>query len=282
MKTTALFIFASLAWARASQAQFSHHLLKVQQYSQQENEAVVKQFQGLRLTDVTDALDVAGLADIMMMDTGIRPMWQDKEKFTHRIYGVAVTVRFVPAQERPPVFANREDYYKWYKAWGNTGSSGMLQAQPSTGPGLTSFLTKDTVLVIDASRTREFGICGSANAYGWLINGMRGIVTDGGCRDSDEMILEGIPVYHRGPARGVNQGRRIVESWNTPVNVGGVLVMPGDIIVADFDGVVVVPRAKAAAVAAEAHSIQERDKGGRRKMYEKLGRPADFTVLPER
>jgi regulator of RNase E activity RraA len=107
---------------------------------------------------------------------------------------------------------------------------------------------------------------------------MRGIVTDGGCRDSDEVILERIPVYQRGSTRGIDPGRIQIESYNNPVNVGGVLVMPGDVIVADAEGVVVVPRAKAEAVAAAAHRIQDGDKEGRRSLYEKLRRPQDFTV----
>ena len=92
------------------------------------------------------------------------------------------------------------------------------------------------------------------------------------------MILERIPVYHRGSTRGIDPGRVMIESYNNPVNVGGALVMPGDIIVADTEGVVVVPRAKAAAVAAAAHRIQEGDKTGRRRLYQKLKRPDDFTL----
>lgn len=69
-----------------------------------------------------------------------------------------------------------------------------------------------------------------------------------------------------------------IESYNAPINVGGVLVMPGDIIVADTDGVAVVPRAKAEAVAAGAHGVQDGDRKTRRRLYEKLKRPPDFTV----
>lgn len=269
MKTTALVLFAvTAAWAQTRQVPFSHHALKVTQYSQEENEAIVKKFQGLRVTDVVDGLDVAGLQDLTIMDQGIRPLWRDEQKFTHRIYGTAVTLRLVPAQERAPVFSNREDFYKWKANWAKQYSRGVYSA----------FLAPDTILVIDASRTRDFGICGSNNSLNWLEKGMRGIVTDGGCRDSDEMILEHIPVYQRSSTRGINEGRMVIESWNAPVNVGGVLVMPGDVIVADTDGVAVVPRAKAEAVAAEAHRIQDDDKVTRRKLYDKQKRTMDFTV----
>jgi regulator of RNase E activity RraA len=111
-----------------------------------------------------------------------------------------------------------------------------------------------------------------------MTRGMRGVVTDGGCRDSDEVVLERIPVYQRASTRGIDPGRILIESYNTPVNVGGVTVMPGDVIVADIDGVVVVPRAKAEAVAAAAKRIQDGDKAGRRRLYEKMKRSEDFTL----
>ena len=254
--------------AQRAEPAFARQYLEVKPYSDAENEAVVKLFDGLRVTDVTDGLDVVGLQDVTVMDAGIQPLWRDGEKFTHRIYGVAVTLRIVPPQERAPNFPTHEEFARWESNWYGT----------KIPNDFVSRLKPGTVLVMDASRTKDVGFCGSNNAYGWFLRGMRGLVTDGGCRDTDEIILQGIPVYHRGVTRGIDPGRVVIESYNNPVNVGGVLVMPGDIIVGDNEGVVVVPRAKAEAVAAAARKIQDGDKAGRRKLYEKANRPADFTV----
>jgi regulator of RNase E activity RraA len=145
----------------------------------------------------------------------------------------------------------------------------------------TQHIQKGTILVIDAG-TRDDGLCGSNNTLGWQARGLIGVVTSGGCRDSDELILQKFPVYQKhgplGTTRGIDPGRQQVESYNQPISVGRVLVMPGDIIVADLDGVVVVPRAKAEVVARAARRILDGDKEGRRKLYKKMGLPEDFTV----
>jgi regulator of RNase E activity RraA len=62
------------------------------------------------------------------------------------------------------------------------------------------------------------------------------------------------------------------------VVIGGVLIRPGDVIVADGDGVIVVPREQAIPVAKAAHEILSIDKAQRKKLYEELGIPLDFTV----
>jgi regulator of RNase E activity RraA len=103
-------------------------------------------------------------------------------------------------------------------------------------------------------------------------------VTSGTARDTDEIVTEKIPLYFRQPGRGIRPGRNEIESVNRPIVCGGVTVIPGDVVVADGDGVIVVPRAEAEAVARYARKILEGDKDGRRKLYEKLGLPADDSV----
>lgn len=269
------FLGGASSWAQ-EQSPFSNRFLEVKQYSPAENEAIVKKFRGplVRTTDVADALQMVGLHGVTMMDREIGPMWIDDEKFSHVVYGVAITLRLVPPQERAParVFSSDEEFQQWKRQW----------SQRWMGGGLSDHIQPDTVLVIDAPLRADNGYCGSNNAMGWLARGLRGIVTSAGCRDSDEIRLEGIPVYQKESTRWINQGTIAVESYNQPVVVGGVLVMPGDIIVADLDGVAVVPRAKAEAVAAFARKIREDDNQGRRRHYERMGRPLDFTFRLDR
>jgi regulator of RNase E activity RraA len=107
---------------------------------------------------------------------------------------------------------------------------------------------------------------------------MVGVVTNATARDTDEIVTEKVPLYYRRPGRGIRPGRNEIESVNRPIVCGGVLVIPGDVIVADGDGVLVVPRAIAKDAARYARRILEDDKAGRRKLYEKLGLPKDKSV----
>ena len=109
-------------------------------------------------------------------------------------------------------------------------------------------------------------LSGSNNSLIWKKKGAVGIVSNGGIRDTDEIIKEQIPVYldisKRG--RGIRPGRNELESVNKPVVIGGVLINPGDVIVADGDGVIVVPRQHAVEVAKAAHEVLNVDKAARR------------------
>ena len=113
---------------------------------------------------------------------------------------------------------------------------------------------------------------------GWCLRGCVGVVTSATARDTDEIITEKIPLYFKKPGRGIRPGRNEIESVNRPIVCGGVLVEPGDVIVADGDGVIVVPRAHAKEVAEYAKAIIEGDKASRRQLYKKLGLPLDDSV----
>jgi 4-hydroxy-4-methyl-2-oxoglutarate aldolase len=127
------------------------------------------------------------------------------------------------------------------------------------------------VLVIDGMEDGESRTIGSNNIMGWQRRGMVGVITSGGLADSDEIIHQKVPAYHRRFARGLRPGRNELESVNRPVNLGGVLVRPGDVVVADGDGVIVVPREHAVEVARAA--LPFLDMIGRQRWMEKTGKP---------
>ncbi len=108
------------------------------------------------------------------------------------------------------------------------------------------------------------------------------MVLNGGIRDTDELIKEGIPVYlniqNRGS--GILPGRNEIELVNKPVSIGGVLIRPGDVVIANGDGVIVVPREYAVEDVRFAQSILDGDKNGRRNLYQQMGMPMGHTVDP--
>ena len=133
-------------------------------------------------------------------------------------------------------------------------------------------------MVIDAQGIENTGFVGSNNALGWKKRGMAGVITNGCCRDTDEIILERIPVYSKYQGGGTRPGRIEAGAVNRPVTVGGTLVRPYDMVVADGDGVVVVPREHAEAVAEIAWDIAGGDKKGRKNLYDQMGLKPDETV----
>jgi 4-hydroxy-4-methyl-2-oxoglutarate aldolase len=138
--------------------------------------------------------------------------------------------------------------------------------------------------VIDASGVRECGFIGSNNSLGWAEKGIVGVVANGGARDTDEIVkVKKISVYCKNgySSRGVRPGRLIAESYNFPISCGGVLVYPGDLIIADGDGVLVVPRERALEVGKIAREIHVNDEKSRAERYKRLGMPPDETVIVE-
>jgi regulator of RNase E activity RraA len=246
-----------------------HNFIPTNIYTAGDDRAVLKAFEGLRVADVSDGMDFAGLMDIGLMDPEIHALWKDADDFGHRFIGIAVTVRYVPTQKpAAPGGMSYEDYRAWEGAWYNE-----LSPEP-----FTELIRPGTAIIIDEAPDADVGSIGSYNILAWYLAGAVGVVTDATSRDTDEIITQQVPLYFREPGRGIRPGRNEVESVNRPVVVGGVLVNPGDVIVADGDGVIVVPRAHAVRVAEFAHKILEADKGGRRSLYEQSGRDEDASL----
>lgn len=240
-------------------------------YSSEEDNRILKLFEGLRVADVSDGMDMAGLQDVGLMDPEIKPLWRDVDTFQHFICGIAVTVRYVPTNRRPGKMSAVE-FREWEGRW-------YREISPEP---FVPLLRPGSIIIIDGEQDRDTGSIGSNNSLLWKTKGARGIVTSGGARDTDEVIKQKIPLYLKKIGRGIRPGRNEVESVNQPIMCGGVLVRPGDVVVADGDGVIVVPREQAEEVAKAARQILEGDKAGRRKLYQQLGMPLDRTVEPSR
>lgn len=148
-----------------------------------------------------------------------------------RMVGVARTLRFVAY--RPDLFAECGNGFNAQKRIFDTVESGE-------------------VIVIEARGERGTGTVGDVLALRAQQRGAAGVVTDGGIRDAEQVAAFDLPTFSQGPHPSV-LGRRHVP-WETDVAItcGGATVLPGDVIVGDGDGVIAIPRALAAEVAAEA------------------------------
>lgn len=237
-------------------------------YTLEDDRKLLELFEGLRVADVSDGMDAAGLPNTGLVSPEIHALWKDTSTFSHRFVGIAVTARYVPTQQAPTPGGSTEDYDQWAGKWYSDRSS-----EP-----FVPLLRDGTALVIDDAGEADVGSIGSNNIMSWKLRGCVGVVTNSTARDTDEIAAQKVPLYFRKPGRGIRPGRNEIESVNRPVVCGGALVVPGDVIVADGDGVIVVPRARAREVAAYARQVLEKDKAGRKRLYEKLGLPPDPSV----
>ena len=243
------------------------NFIETRTYSAEDDARILELYKNLRVADVSDGLDMVGLPGTGLVDQAIHPDWVDLKDFTHIFRGIAITVRYVPTQ-KPALPKPGEEFSKWEGNFYNTYSH----------EAFTQLIRPGSAIVIDDVEDRDIGSIGSNNILNWYKLGAVGVVTDAGARDTDEIGLEKVPIYVRDKGRGIRPGRNEIESVNRPISIGGVLVCPGDVVVGDGDGVVVVPRDVAEQVAKYANEILAKDKAGRKGLYESLGRPLDKTV----
>ena len=148
-----------------------------------------------------------------------------------RMVGVARTLRFVAY--RPDLFAERGNGFNAQKRIFDTVEAGE-------------------VIVIEARGERGTGTVGDVLALRAQRRGAAGVVTDGGIRDAEQVAAFDLPTFSQGPHPSVLGRRHVPWEIDVAVTCGGATVLPGDVIVGDGDGVIAIPRALAAEVAAEA------------------------------
>lgn len=187
---------------------------------------LVEGFKNVAVASASDAVDqVTGQRGFMYHD--IRPLFKAK------VVGPAAT-----ALIRPSIKAG--------------GLTGLLMAIDQADPG--------SVVVIVVEEGLDISGIGGLMATGCKARKLAGAVIDGAARDVDKIEQLGFPVFCRSITPATAVGRYVSVGENMPVRCAGVTVNPGDIIVGGTDGVVVVPRAKAAEVLKIAQKIDEKEK----------------------
>ncbi|MBN8928287.1 MAG: ribonuclease activity regulator RraA [Rhodospirillales bacterium 69-11] len=171
-------------------------------------------------SNLTGALLKRGLRNMFLQD--VSPLRVDQP----RLLGFAFTMRFIPA---------RED-----KGRSNIQPRAMEECPPGH------------VLVIDSRGDARAASAGDLYIGRLKARGCAGIVTDGGFRDSEGILKTGLPVYQRRPTSPPSPIVHLPIDLNLPIACGGVGVFPGDVVVGDVDGVVVIPAELVDEVAAEA------------------------------
>ncbi|HEY4760103.1 MAG TPA: hypothetical protein VIH42_05940, partial [Thermoguttaceae bacterium] len=183
------------------------NFIETKTFSDEENARILKLYEGLRVADVSDGMDVAGLPGTGLVDPAIHADWIDPKDLSHQVRGIAVTARYVPTQ-RPDRPKPGEEFHKWE---GNFYTAYSHEA-------FTKVIKPGTVVVLDDVEDKDIGTIGSNNILAWHKLGAVGVVTDACSRDTDEVAIEKVPLYLRKKGRGIRPGRNELESVNRPVS----------------------------------------------------------------
>lgn len=178
---------------------------------------------------VLDALAATSTGTIttILLKKGIRRTWMQGPRPTfhagERLVGPAFPLRFVPARED---LATPE-------SWSSpTSTRGAIEAMP-----------EGAVAVVDAMGLVSAGIFGDILCARMKKRGVAALVTDGVVRDGVGVEATGLPVWSAGVAAPASVAGLTFVGWGQPIGCGGIAVFPDDVIVADGDGVVVIPAA---------------------------------------
>lgn len=187
---------------------------------------LLTQFEKLSTTNISDALDKLGLKGAVI---GVLPMFQ-----CPKIVGFAVTIKIAAA--------------------GLTPSKHHLgiEAIEAAGPG--------NIIIIDNGGRTDVSCWGEILSTAARKKGIAGVVIDGAFRDLDSIKQIGFPVYARGVVPVTARGRIMQESFNVLIRCGTAQVRSGDIVVADDNGVTIVPIEKAEEVLKVAEGFLQKER----------------------
>ena len=182
-------------------------------------------FLKLSTTNLSDAMDKVGVRGAVI---GIRPLYD-----CPRIVGRAVTIKVTAA--------------------------GMMKSKHHLGVQAIDSSEEGDIIVIDNRGDLNNNCWGEVLSMGAKMKGVSGVVVDGAARDIDMCNEFEFPVYARGTIPITARGRIMQESFNAVIRIGDVQVRPGDIIMADINGVVVIPVEKVDEVLEAAEDIFKKE-----------------------
>lgn len=219
----------------------------------------------LRVADVCDALDGIGYMNIGLVAPEIRALSRGT-----RFWGVAFTVRCVPANRPMWKLGTTPEIVDAHDIWFKEIGIGVWRFYDQLQPG--------HVVCVDTGGAPPVGLWGSENSLRAIQKGAVGIITDGQCRDSAELIEQQTPICSRGVARTIIPGRIEIIETQTRIGMGGAQVRPGDMVGCDDDGIVVVPLEVAEIVATHAREVLLVDMRKRARHFLELGLEPDESV----
>jgi regulator of RNase E activity RraA len=172
---------------------------------------------GVSTATLASALYKRGLRNQMVQD--VRPLGAPKDG---SMVGEAYTLRYMPAREDlNPMTVFRDHSHPQRKA---------VEECPA-----------GAVLVMDSRKDPRAASAGGILVTRLMVRGVAGVVTDGGFRDSAEIAMLDIPSYHNRPSAPTNITLHQAIDINVPIGCGDAPVFPGDVVVGDLDGVIIVP-----------------------------------------
>lgn len=170
----------------------------------------------------------------VLLRKGLRNVWvrgaQRIDSGRERLVGRAFTLRFVPARED---LATPESW-----------------TSPRSTRGAVEAMAEECIAVVDARGVQDAGIFGDILCARMAKKRVAGLVTDGVVRDIEGVRATGLPVWSSGTAAPPSVAGLTFVGWQEPIGCGGVAILPDDVVVADDDGVVVIPQALSYEVAA--------------------------------